>query len=415
MIGHRQLSSCHRDGRCRPALLLVLIGCLMVEAPVAHAQATGRIEIRVVDASGAPVIGATAHAQGLPDGARTGSDGVATMGAVPAGAVTLLVRRMGYEPVSVAVEVPRGGLVVAEVSLAPAASVLAPVRVSASPLIASGRLAGFTRRRAGGKGRYIGRERLDQAHGGSLLDIIRGTPGVRVVSGGRGSMGPAIRFRGASCAPLVFIDGVPASAGEFELQTIEVGTVEGIELYASMSSIPAEFLGPRGLDRCGVVAVWSRPYRPRADRHRRVAAAKVPASLATAYPADSVDVAAVLEPGSAIPVYPDSLWRARRGGRVVAEFVVDTVGAAEMETFTVLSSSAMAFEAAVREAVARATFTPATIRARAVRQIVHLPFDFVPEPVDVPAPDPARRWPAPVGASATMDGHPRWLVAAMPM
>jgi TonB family protein len=70
------------------------------------------------------------------------------------------------------------------------------------------------------------------------------------------------------------------------------------------------------------------------------------------------------------------LWRAGTEGVARVEFVVDTTGQAELQFFTVISSPAPEFSAAVREALADAHFTPAMKGGRIVRQLVQLPVRF---------------------------------------
>jgi TonB family protein len=60
------------------------------------------------------------------------------------------------------------------------------------------------------------------------------------------------------------------------------------------------------------------------------------------------------------------------------EFVVDTAGHVEDETFGVVSSPHLLFSHAVYEAVAGATFSPARRQGRPVRQIVQMQFRFEP-------------------------------------
>ena len=66
------------------------------------------------------------------------------------------------------------------------------------------------------------------------------------------------------------------------------------------------------------------------------------------------------------------------GGVVVAEFVVDTTGRVEPETFSVVSSPHLLFSHAVYEAIAPARFTPARRGGRSVRQVVQMRFRFTP-------------------------------------
>jgi TonB family protein len=74
--------------------------------------------------------------------------------------------------------------------------------------------------------------------------------------------------------------------------------------------------------------------------------------------------------------YPLRLKQRGIEGAVLAEFVVDTTGRAEMDTFKVLRSSDEQFTQAVRATVAELIFTPAELKGRKVRQLVQQPFTF---------------------------------------
>lgn len=81
-------------------------------------------------------------------------------------------------------------------------------------------------------------------------------------------------------------------------------------------------------------------------------------------------------PGQPGPQYPDALKAAHVEGEVLAQFVVDATGRADLSTFKVIKSTHELFTAAVRESVARTTFTPAEVGGRKVRQLVQMPFQF---------------------------------------
>jgi TonB family protein len=206
--------------------------------------------------------------------------------------------------------------------------------------------------------------------------MLREIPGVRI--GPVTNQGRAIRLRGATCPPLVFVDGFPATAGEFDVDMIDLVTVEGIEVYSGMATVPPEFLGPRDLDRCGVIAIWSRPSRAKARPGGSAGAAPSAADTASLYMRDEVDVAARPDSGNVGPTYPDSLYRAQVRGQVVVEFVVDTLGLVELASIEVLVSSDPLFTAAVRDALARAKFVPARRGGQRARQLVQYPFVFSP-------------------------------------
>jgi protein TonB len=89
-----------------------------------------------------------------------------------------------------------------------------------------------------------------------------------------------------------------------------------------------------------------------------------------------VEKPVVAAPGSAGPQYPDMLRSAGIEGQVLAQFVVDTTGRADMGTFKALRSDNDLFTTAVKNALARMRFLPAEVGGRKVKQLVQQPFQF---------------------------------------
>jgi periplasmic protein TonB len=89
-----------------------------------------------------------------------------------------------------------------------------------------------------------------------------------------------------------------------------------------------------------------------------------------------VEKPVVMAPGTAGPAYPDMLRSAGIEGSVLAQFVVDTTGRAEMNTFKALKSDNALFETAVKNALQRMRFLPAEVGGRKVKQLVQQPFQF---------------------------------------
>jgi TonB family protein len=81
-------------------------------------------------------------------------------------------------------------------------------------------------------------------------------------------------------------------------------------------------------------------------------------------------------PGTGSPSYPDAMRRAKRGGDVLAQFVVDEHGAVDMSTFKANTSSDPAFTDAVRTALPTMRFHPAMVGGKPVKQVVQQPFTF---------------------------------------
>jgi len=98
-----------------------------------------------------------------------------------------------------------------------------------------------------------------------------------------------------------------------------------------------------------------------------------------------------LASGSPNPAYPAELKAAKVSGVVLAQFVVDTLGRAEVSTFKVLKSDHQLFTEAVKNTLPDLRFIPAEVGGRKVKQLVQQPFTFATNksvigPVEIPNP-----------------------------
>ena len=89
-----------------------------------------------------------------------------------------------------------------------------------------------------------------------------------------------------------------------------------------------------------------------------------------------VEKQAIAAPGNPTPRYPEILRSAGVSGQVLAQFVIDTTGRADMKTFKVLKSDHDLFTSAVRAHLPAMKFFPAEIGGRKVKVLVQLPFEF---------------------------------------
>jgi protein TonB len=89
-----------------------------------------------------------------------------------------------------------------------------------------------------------------------------------------------------------------------------------------------------------------------------------------------VEKPVVAAPGSQGPNYPDMLRSNGIEGQVLAQFVVDTTGRADMATFKALKSDNDQFTNAVKTALQKMRFLPAEIGGKKVKQLVQQPFVF---------------------------------------
>jgi len=81
-------------------------------------------------------------------------------------------------------------------------------------------------------------------------------------------------------------------------------------------------------------------------------------------------------PGTTNLRYPDMLRSANVEGEVLVQFVVDTIGRADLSSFKVLKSSHDLFTNSVKNALSQMRFYPAEIGGRKVKQLVQQPFNF---------------------------------------
>ncbi len=108
---------------------------------------------------------------------------------------------------------------------------------------------------------------------------------------------------------------------------------------------------------------------------------KQPATAATivrdnVYQEYQIEHAAAFAPSTGHPRYPDILKQAGVEGQVIASFVVDTTGRADVSTVKILKSTHLLFENAVVAAIPTMRFTPALVGGKSVNQLVTLPFNF---------------------------------------
>jgi hypothetical protein len=364
------------------ALAMSLLPARTLAQASASPAPTGDVSGFVRDSSGLRLGGATIVVVGTTTRATSDTSGRFRLVGLATGSQTLQVRRLGYRAAAIPVII-ESGVGTVTVTLMPVPRELDPVLIEASRQPAVRYLQGFYERKSKGHGYFITREQLATRNWSDMTDVLRSlVPAVRITSSRMARN--AVRLRGSRCAPLVWLDGAPAMAGEFDLDVISPETVSGVEIYAGPATVPVEFRSTRGLEACGVIVVWSRvePPEPR-ERRRRGPTAKAGApdsAVVRVYNADEVDTAARVDTtGMSQPFYPDSLYAFRVRGEVVAQFVVDTTGLVVPETFTAVSSTHPAFTESVRRSLRHSKFHPAVLAGRRVRQVMVLPYRFVME------------------------------------
>lgn len=344
---------------------------------------TGGVRGTVRDSLGLPIAGAEISIAGVVLRAETDDRGEFLLGKAAAGSLSMTVRRIGFKPATHTSTIEAGKTSTADIVLQRIPIVLRPVVVMGKRVY-SGRMAGFYQRRDKGLGHFVTREQIERRNPSQMTDIMRMIPGVRIISRGIGSN--TIRIRGSRCAPLTWLDGFPLSAGEFDLDAIAPSSLEGMEVYSGMGSLPSEFTAARSAQSmCGTIVLWSKQGELRPKKRKGPSAASEIARLVDSlriFTAEQVDVPAREDSlKRVLPIYPDSLFNAKVGGDVLVEFIVLQDGEVDIESFNVVTATNLAFVEAVRRALRDASYQPAVRQGRAVQQVVQQSYRFVPDSV----------------------------------
>ena len=227
----------HSSGSRLARLIAAIAMVVVTVVPAAlSAQTTGRIRGRVTDAEDkAPLPAVQISVVGTNNGAVTGATGQYVITGVPAGPVTLRIRRIGYTSKTQDVLVTAGAEVVADIALTRAATQLSEVITTAT---------GDVEKKS--YGNVIATIKADSIIGKAPITNVNEllqarTAGVQVIQGtGQTGASSSIRIRGASSLsltnePLIVVDGVrfdnsPASSNFSSIRVNRFGTFNPDEI-----------------------------------------------------------------------------------------------------------------------------------------------------------------------------------------
>lgn len=185
---------------------------------------------------------------------------------VPAGQYLIIVRRIGFRPISAIIEVARGDTLRLSYTMEPALQTLDRVVVTEERR--SLKMLEFEERRRQGQGFYLTQEQIERRNLPVSADYLRLAPSIALApshnASGISELVAISKREGGSffgdgagaCAMQVVIDGVPMPP-RFPLELLpNPREIAGIEVYSGPATVPAQF---SGLDRrCGMILVWTR-------------------------------------------------------------------------------------------------------------------------------------------------------------
>jgi TonB family protein len=363
--------------------LLSAVGALIlcgVFSGTAVAQTGGSITGTVTAETGIALSGVDVGIVGTAVRSTTDEHGAFHLTGMGAGTFEVRARRLGFRPESTRITVDDSHTSNVDLKLPVLAEDLKPVLVRGQKMQYTGRLAGYYERlERRTSGVYITRDQIDRDDPRNLTQLLQRVPGItlqRLRSGGAG-----IRMRDRACLPLIWLDGQALPMGEVDIDGIQPKSLEGIELYLGSTTAPFQYNWTRNAAACGTILLWTRGMDTAAPHEMVSDPAELEALVASlsVFTADQVDKVAVLDSSNQVKIpYPPPLYAAHVRGEVLAEFIVDSQGRVEEDSFGIVSSTHPLFSAAVRSVVNALAFIPAVRAGKSVRQLVHQPFAFDP-------------------------------------
>ena len=187
---------------------------------------------------------------------------------VPAGQYLLIVRRIGFRPVSSIIQVGVRDTLRLSFTLEKSIQTLDKVVVIEERR--SLRMLEFEARRKQGVGWFMTEQQIEQRNLPVSADYLRFAPSISLAPTPNASGNPDLvaiskreggSFNGdgaGACAMQILVDGVPMPP-RFPLELLPTPKeIAGIEVYSGPATIPAQY---SGLDRrCGMVLFWTRDY-----------------------------------------------------------------------------------------------------------------------------------------------------------
>jgi hypothetical protein len=178
--------------------------------------------------------------------------GFFVLAGLPSGVALLNVRRLGFEPQDIRVELLEGRID----SLSVVLSIL-PHDLPAVEAEADSRLANYYRHKHSGVGHFFERREIEEKHIQRISDLMRRVPGARLIPDRSGRyqlrMG---RSTGRDCPPDFWIDGVRTPF--LNVDDIPVEDVEALEIYGGPAGVPPEMNSRLGNPGCGAIIIWTR-------------------------------------------------------------------------------------------------------------------------------------------------------------
>jgi hypothetical protein len=222
-------------------------------------RGSARLTGTVRDENGRPLAGTKLAVWGSGLEATSRDDGTFAISQLPAGTQTLESRHVGYSPERVTVDLLSDRTVSITVAMTQRVDVLNDVIVYGKDSELKHVLAGFDQRRRLGFGHFVTRADIEKARPLRFTDLVRSTPGVKVVPSGNSEYTiVSSREYGNRCRSDIYINGTRLADPSGIDVMVDPNEVAAIEIYAGSSDTPPQF----GRGKCGSVVIWTVPNLP---------------------------------------------------------------------------------------------------------------------------------------------------------
>jgi hypothetical protein len=252
---------------------IALVALGLAFAPALLAQG-GAVSLLVIDdATDAPVPDVGISIIGQPGEGVTDARGRFLYPVPRPSKVVFVLRRLGYNPGTLSVDVAADTERVT-FAMTAAPHTLTTVAVEDTLNSASPFLSGFDRRLANhaGAASYITRNEIEKRKPSLTTDLLRRISSLTIVDSSGTLMAVSRRIQKpvilkgsvvqslANCPMQVAVDGQSREWG-FAVNSIAPEEIHGIEVYPGPATIPAEFASMRRDAHCGLIMIWTRRAR----------------------------------------------------------------------------------------------------------------------------------------------------------
>jgi hypothetical protein len=236
--------------------LAALAAAAVATTSPARAQqhaALGVVDGIVTDTTLSPIANADVAILGSSLRIATGANGRFRIVALTPGRYILAIHRVGYAPISSALQVGGDDTLRLSFAMERATRTLDTVSVSTSRLVS--RLAEFEQRRRLGQGDFMSQDEIDKRNFVATADLLQTFARVAI-----GTTAVNRRWLPAySCPYQFFVDGVQVHyPTNVDTELPSPKDLAGIEVYANTAFVPLQYRTPGGGGLCGVILLWTR-------------------------------------------------------------------------------------------------------------------------------------------------------------